>query len=374
MRGKRGVNQSNLHMAMISHELRNALSGSAGLGQQLAASGLTPEQLHLVHALQQSTRQMCWLVDALGREGENVQFPLSPRIASVHGIELLEQLIRSHLVPALEKGILLLLKVAPGIPPAWRCDERLLRLVLENLLGNAIKHGGSGEITLEVGAAETGLIIRVRDSGPGIDAEAQTRMFDPWVRGDRDGSEVNGSGLGLYLCQTIMSGLQGSLVYSAHGEEGSCFDLKLPRVLSTHNRQPVPAVSVLLRSVVCVLSLPDGLRSSLVSILLRLGVSRVVIAREELAELPESDCIVEISDRCPLPSAGRQHGVLFIAAGECGVDPRTIRSRWLPFPILESTVGPLLMELAFEHRIARAAKTRINPATDETQDSVRKRR
>jgi hypothetical protein len=292
----------------------------------------------------------------------------------VHGIELLEQLIRSHLVPALEKGILLLLKVAPGLPSAWRCDERLLRLVLENLLGNAIKHGGSGEITLEVRAAETGLIIRVRDNGPGIGEQMQTRMFDPWVRGDRGGSEVNGSGLGLYLCQTIMSGLQGSLVYSALGEEGSCFDLKLPRVLSTHNRQPVPAVSVLLRSVVCVLSLPDGLRSSLVSILLRLGVSRVVIAREELAELPESDCIVEISDRCPLPSAGRQHGVLFIAAGECGVDPRTIRSRWLPFPILESTVGPLLMELALEHRIAQTARSRINPATDETQGSVRKRR
>ena len=362
---------------MISHELRNVLSGFTGLGEQLAASGLAPKQLSLVRALQQSTRQMCWLVEALGLDGENAHLSLSPRFTNVHGIELLEQLIRCHILAAVENGKVLLLTIGSEIPSTWRCDERLLRLVLDNLLGNAIKYGGPGEIVLEVAsdAAATGLEISVRDSGPGVETRAQTRMFDPWVRCDMGRSGVDGAGLGLYLCERIMSRLDGSIVYTANGVDESCFTLNLPGVASTQARQPAPVASGLIQSVTCVLSLPGSLQGSLAAILARLGVSRIVANREELADLPATVCIVEITDRCPAQIAGRQHGGLLFTAGanDRGIS-RTIRSSWLPRPFLESTVGPVLMALALEHRIFRMGDALLSPGTGETQDSVPKLR
>jgi len=354
MREKRGAHHNNLQRAMISHELRNALSGVAGLGQQLISSELTPEQLVLVRALHQSTLQMRWLVNALGPDGDNVQFPLAPRLSNLHGIELMEQLIRGHLAPAREKGSALLLCIRPDVPTMWRSDERLLRLVLDNLLGNAVKYGRGGEITMEVLTSGNGLIIQVRDDGPGLDSEAQTRMFDPWVRCEEGRSGVSGAGLGLYLCRCIMARLNGSISYSADGVNGSCFKLNLPGILTNRSRQSAALSCGLLQSLVCLLSLPDGFQCSLVSILSRLGVNRIVTERGRIANLPATVCVIEIAgSRSAHTAVRRQGGLSFTASAAGWKDCGATASRWLPQPFLESTVGPVLMELALQHRIFR---------------------
>jgi len=373
MRGKGDTHHTHLQRALISHELRNALSGIAGLSQQLSCSGLTAGQLALVRALEQSTRQMRWLVRALGQGGESALFPLSPRLASLPGIELMEQLVHGHTVNAREAGMALLLDVRPDVPSGWRSDKRLLRLVLDNLLSNAIKYG-RGEIMLEVEAAGDGLIIRVRNGGLGLDADAQSRMFEPWVRCAEGESETSGAGLGLYLCRCIMSRLTGSISYSAESAGGSCLALNLPSALPNRTRQSVSSPSRLLQSLVCVLSLHGGLRRSLASILARLSVARIVSAPEDIAQLSFADCVIEITDRSPAHTAGmRNRGLWFTASAPGRTKPGEDLSRWLPQPFLESTVGPVLMELVLERRLSRTSATRFSPAKGEMQDSVPKR-
>ena len=149
MQGKNQVNPSTLADDITSHELRNALCGIFGLVDLLESSGLNPVQQSLVAALKRSSRQMNWLMDAFVPRGDNIQFHSSARRVAANGIDLLEQLIQCHLVAAQDNSIRLLLVVDSGMPEDWRVDRYLLWLVLDNLLGNAIKYGGPGEVVLE---------------------------------------------------------------------------------------------------------------------------------------------------------------------------------------------------------------------------------
>jgi anti-sigma regulatory factor (Ser/Thr protein kinase) len=369
MRGDSHTSHSNLGVALISHELRNVLSGMAALGQQLEISGLTPQQLSLLRAWRQSAGQILWLAEALGRNDKAADLCEVSRPASVHGVELLEQLVWCHTPAALDQQQVVLLDIASGVPAGWQCDARLLRTVLDNLLANAVRYGGAGAIVLEVRCrAETGLEFRVRDPGPGIPVRDRTRMFEPWARGVSDSAGPGGAGLGLYLCRRIVSSLNGSLRYAAQGARGSCFTLHLPAVIRPRDRLPAPAPSQLFRSLVCVLALPDVLTSPVRDILERLGVCRVADSRDAESEGMPAHGIVEISE--PLLGRDRRkssQALLFRARTRAG---GRSWSKQLTLPFLESTIGPVLMELALELRLSRTPATRLDRPADAGPGSV----
>mgnify|MGYP001817601881 FL=1 len=167
-----------------------------------------------------------------------------------------------------------------------------------------------------------------------------------------------GKGLGLYVCKRIVSELQGTIRYHSDHSRGSCFTVRLPDTLGNTCIDGIEGSPRLLRSLVCVLCLPGNLCDSLTAIIQRLGVSRIVSPETGGIEAAEGNCVIEITCQEPERSgAGRQTELLFSHVSRCLGDGLPVRARRLAEPFLESTVAPILMELAFACRLSGAARS-----------------
>src|SRR5690606_5453 len=121
--------------------------------------------------------------------------------------------------------------MAAGAPTAMRGDRTRIQQILPNLPGNAIKSTETGHVALETAAlAPQGLRFTVVDTGPGLNAEQQSRLFRRFeqAEGARTASRYGGSGLGLAISQELAAAMGGRIaVHSAPGR-GTRFTVELP--------------------------------------------------------------------------------------------------------------------------------------------------
>jgi two-component system sensor histidine kinase TctE len=115
----------------------------------------------------------------------------------------------------------------------WRCDPALLRIALSNLLDNAVKYGGPGEVKISVLEVHDELLIEVSDQGKGIAEADRTRVFERYQRGENV-PEGKGGGLGLAVVQMIAKAHSGSVQLVNNETPGCLFALRLPRIESTN--------------------------------------------------------------------------------------------------------------------------------------------
>ena len=120
-----------------------------------------------------------------------------------------------------------------GVEPAeaW-ADAQRIRQVVDNLIGNAIKYAEEGGL-IEVGCTSDGQQswIVVRDDGPGISAEEQPQLFEPYFRSDAvRGSAIHGNGLGLAITRDIVRAHGGEITVRSSLGEGAAFLVRLPAV------------------------------------------------------------------------------------------------------------------------------------------------
>jgi signal transduction histidine kinase len=194
LEGQRGL------LLAISHELRSPLT-RARLHAELLADG--PERLALLRDL----GQMRDLISDL-LEGE--------RLAA--GAAVLQReptdlnaLVREQ-VAADFADRHLRLALAEGLPPL-ALDRSRLRLLLRNLLDNALRHGAGGVIEVLTQRVEGEVWLTVRDHGPGVDAAQRGRLGEPFYRPDAARARsAGGVGLGLYLCRLVASSHGGRLL------------------------------------------------------------------------------------------------------------------------------------------------------------------
>ena len=113
--------------------------------------------------------------------------------------------------------------------PLLRCDAVLLVQLLDNLIDNALKHGGAAE-TAEIVVRRIGseVVIAVRDRGPGVPPAWRERIFEVFQRGQ--GAPGRGVGVGLAVCRAIARAHGGELVYRPRGHGGASFECHLPVV------------------------------------------------------------------------------------------------------------------------------------------------
>ena len=129
-------------------------------------------------------------------------------------------------VRAQERGITLRTPDAAAKVPAIGEFRRVLQ-VLINLLSNAIRYSPEGSaVTIEVGEAESGPWIAVRDEGAGLSADQAQRVFDKFERLGRSGD--GGSGLGLYISRRLTRAMGGDLAVTSQPGESARFELRLP--------------------------------------------------------------------------------------------------------------------------------------------------
>ena len=222
-------------LAVMSHEIRTPLNAVLGGVQLLQESELRPEQRPFVDMLGRSGHQLAALLDDvldLARiEAERldlVREPFSPAelLASVHAVVYPQ---------ARAKGLALRLEHPAELPTALEGDALRLRQVLINLVGNAVKFTERGEVVLSLALSPTAGRMRcafaVRDTGPGLSAEAQARVFAPFEQGDMSTRRRHGgAGLGLAISRELVAAMGGELAVESAPGEGCVFRfvLELP--------------------------------------------------------------------------------------------------------------------------------------------------
>ena len=218
-------------LANMSHELRTPLNAILGYTELIndGIYGEVPEQVtKVVDRVSKNGRNLLGLInDVLDLSKiEAGQFKLS--LDSYAMGEVVESVIAGVEPLAREKELDLVWTVPPDLPVGHGDSHRLAQ-VLTNLLGNAIKFTHEGEVTVNVDIVETDFLVRVRDTGPGIDKEDHEAIFDEFQQADSSSTrEQGGTGLGLTISRRFIDMHGGKLWVESELGRGATFLFTVP--------------------------------------------------------------------------------------------------------------------------------------------------
>ncbi|MDQ6623080.1 MAG: ATP-binding protein, partial [Verrucomicrobiota bacterium] len=217
-------------LSRMSHELRTPLNAILGFGQLLERQNPTDAQRTRVRYIISAGRHLLNLInevlDISRIEAGNIQLSLEP----VSVAEVLHEALDLMRPLAAERNIELVTATSLDSSCYVSADRQRLKQVLLNLLTNAVKYtpvGGTVTLSDRFCDDET-LRLIVTDTGPGIPLDKLSRLFTPFDRLGAEQSGVEGTGLGLALCQRLAHAMRGSIGVQSAPENGSIFWVELP--------------------------------------------------------------------------------------------------------------------------------------------------
>jgi PAS domain S-box-containing protein len=218
-------------LANTSHELRTPLNGLIGLARMAAAADTGEERRQQYLAQIGDTAQALSAIisdildlskiEAGKLELETVPFDLGALLRLLH---------RAYGTLADPRSIALTLELGAGVDAPVSGDPLRTRQILSNYLSNALKFTRQGQVRLQAQRLDAQRVrFEVHDSGPGIDAQAQQRLFRPFTQADESTTRrYGGTGLGLSICRELATLMGGAVGVDSRPGEGSCFWAELP--------------------------------------------------------------------------------------------------------------------------------------------------
>ncbi len=224
--------------ASLGHELKTPLNAILGFAELLQSGGVEREEQQQfarniglsAHTLLDMVNRM---LDCAKLNAGQMQCRRRPTdlAALVRELPVL-------LGPLLQEKNLRLEIDFPDRLPQLELDPELIRRILVNLLGNAIKFSDRGDILLRgsfQAADRTGgrLVLNVIDNGPGISRKYRRKIFDPFVRDHRHAGSGSGTGLGLYITMQLVKLMDGVIELQSETGKGCCFTVTFPDIKYT---------------------------------------------------------------------------------------------------------------------------------------------
>jgi len=228
-------------IATISHELRTPMTSIKGYVELLvagAAGRLTAQQRQFLEVVAANAERMVGLVNNLIAVSQVERGTIQIEAQAVDMRQIIEEAVQAIRPQAAERQLDLATNLPPGACPV-QGDPYFLRQIMDNLLSNALRYTPpQGRITIWTaeahledgqGAPQCYLVVNVRDTGVGIPAEEQDRIFEPFYRVENPLSlEAGGVGMGLAIVRRLVEAHGGRIWVESQPNAGSTFSFVIP--------------------------------------------------------------------------------------------------------------------------------------------------
>ena len=223
-------------LAAMSHEIRTPMNGILGMLRIVGDSALSGDQRSRLAVIESSSQTLLAILNDIldYSKIESGEIVLDTHDFDLHQlVDDIQALMRFR---ATEKGLKLVTRIDQSVPVFIKGDAGKLSQILLNLIGNGIKFTEDGRVTLTIRRAahrhdgELNLEFAVEDTGIGIPAAQQQRLFDAFYQVDPQSSRRHGgTGLGLTISRRLVDAMGGELTVSSQPSKGSrfCFDARM---------------------------------------------------------------------------------------------------------------------------------------------------
>jgi len=239
------------YISAISHELRTPLNSILGYAQLMGEdASIPPHRKQAVSVIKRGGEHLLSLIEGTLDMAHIESGKLTLNVKPMRFADGMHEIASMFELQAADKNLSFAFEVQGTIPEWVRADEKRVRQIVFNLLGNAIKFTQTGGVTLRLRYAREMAHVEVLDTGPGMPLQELDRIFEPFTRGTSAATApagAPGSGLGLTIAKMLTDLMGGELSASSTVGQGSVFqvrlflpELHLPPV-GTHERAQVQA-------------------------------------------------------------------------------------------------------------------------------------
>jgi signal transduction histidine kinase len=218
-------------LATMSHELRTPLNTIWGYTQLFlseALGALTSDQLEVLRRVDKNAKELLDLISAVLDVSRLEAGRLPVDLREVRVAELLQEVEAETQEIREQTSVASVWKVQKGLPPLCT-DPGKLKVVIKNLIGNAVKFTEKGSITVDVHSYSSGIEIDVIDTGVGISADELAVIFEPFRQLESAKTRrFGGTGLGLHIVKRLLELLGGRITVESEVGRGSTFHVRVP--------------------------------------------------------------------------------------------------------------------------------------------------
>lgn len=219
-------------LARVSHELRSPLQGVLGFVQLIRLHPGDPDTPRYLELAEEAGLQMVRLIDELREITSIEEGHVDLSVGAVNLCDVVADVVMMHETAAASRRVTIR-TVGLETPAVLASDRRRLHQILANLVSNGIKYNAEGgDLTIDVAREGPHITVSVHDTGPGLSAAQLERMYTPFDRLGAEGSDIDGTGIGLVVARQLTEALGGSLSVHSEVGVGSTFTL--------HMQCPVP--------------------------------------------------------------------------------------------------------------------------------------